>query len=99
MHKVRLYEKAGLAAAGTTDNKDIFVSCILRLLRAAAHHQPFRLGEQHVIFKNRVDIRLYILRAAPTCGTVFHAFPVFLRVLALEVDNQPDNDRARNAES
>ena len=65
LHKVGLYEKAGLAAAGTADNKNVFVSCILRLLRAAAHHQPFSLCQQHVIFKNGVDIRFYILRAAP----------------------------------
>jgi len=65
LHKVGLYEKAGLAAAGTADNKNVFVSCILRLLRAAAHHQPFGLRQQHVIFKNGVDIRLYILRTAP----------------------------------
>ena len=32
-----------------------------------------------------------------TCAAVFHAFPVLLRVLALDVDNQPDNDRPRNA--
>ena len=28
---------------------------------------------------------------------ILHAFPVLLRVLALDIDNQPDNDRPRNA--
>ena len=32
-----------LAAAGTADYKDIFVSCVFRLLRAAVHGEPFRL--------------------------------------------------------
>ena len=98
LHKVGLYEKAGLAAAGTADNKNVFVSCILRLLRAAAHHQPFGLRQQHIIFKYRVDIRLYILRAAPTRGTVLRAFSVFLRVFAFHVNGKPDNDRPRNAD-
>ena len=98
LHKVGLYEKAGLAAAGTADNKNVFVSCILRLLRAAAHHQPFSLCQQHVVFKNGVDIRFYILRAAPTGRTVLHAFAVFLRVFAFHVNGKPDNDRPRNAD-
>ena len=65
LHKVGLYEKAGLAAAGTADNKNVFVSCILWLLRSAAHHQPFRLCQQYVVCKYRVNVGLYILGITP----------------------------------
>lgn len=98
LHKVRLNEKSCLAAAGAADYKNIFVSCILRVLRAAAHHQPFGLRQQHVIFKHGVDIRLYILGIAPTCRTVLHAFTVFLCVLAFHIHRKPDNDSPDNAD-
>ena len=65
LHEVGFYEKPRLAAAGAADHKHVFVSCILRVLRAAAHHQPFGLRQQHVIFKYGVNIWLYILGIAP----------------------------------
>jgi len=98
LHKVRLHKKPRLAAAGAADYKDIFIPCVLWLLRAATHHQPFGLGQNDVVFKHRVYIRLYILGVAPTCRTVFHAAPIFFRVLALEIDNQPDKHRPRYAD-
>ena len=83
LHERRFDEKAGLAAAGTADHKDIFVSCILRLFRAAVHGKPFRLCERDIVLKYRVYVRLYVLRSPPACGTVLNALAVFLRVLAL----------------
>ena len=65
LHKVGLDEKAGLSATASSNYKDIFVSCILWLLRSAAHHQPFRLGQQYVVCKYRVNVGLYILGIAP----------------------------------
>ena len=65
LHEVWFNEKAGLAAAASSDNKDIFVSCILWLLRAAAHHQPFGLCQKHVVFKYRVNIGLDVLGVPP----------------------------------
>lgn len=47
--------------------------------------------------KYRVGVRLYVVSPAPTRRTVFCPAAVFLRVLAFGVDNQPDNDRPRNA--
>lgn len=76
LHEVGLDEKPCFAAAGAADDKHVFVSCILRVLRAAAHHQPFGLRQQHVIFKHGVDIWLYILGIAPTCRAVLHALTV-----------------------
>ena len=74
-------------------NKDF---CILRLLRAAVHGKPFRLCQQHVILKYRVGVGLYIFGSSPTGRAVFHTFAVFLRVLAFDIDNQPDKHRAEN---
>ena len=98
LHERRFDKKPCLAAAGTADYKDIFVPCILWLLRAAVHGEPFRLCEGDIVLKYRVCVRLYVLGCPPTCRAVFHAFPVLLRVLALDVDNQPDNDRPGNAD-
>ncbi len=57
--------KVGLAAAGTADYKDIFVPCILRLLRSAVHGEPFRLCQGDIVLKYRVYVRLYVLRSPP----------------------------------
>ena len=65
LHEVRLHKKPCLAGAGAADHKDIFIPCVLRLLRAAVHRQPFRLREQHIVLKNRVDVGLYIFGFAP----------------------------------
>ena len=43
LHKRRFDEKAGLAAAGTADYKNVLVAGIFRLLRSAVHGKPFRL--------------------------------------------------------
>ena len=98
LHKRRFDKKAGLAAAGTADYKNVLVAGIFRLLRAAVHGEPFRLREGDIVLKYRVCVRLYVLGCPPTGRAVFHAFPVLLRVLALDVDNQPDNDRPGNAD-
>ena len=65
LHKVGLYEKAGLAAAGTADNKNVFVSCVLRLLRAAVHGKAFRLCQNDVVLKLRVYVGLNIFGVSP----------------------------------
>ena len=65
LHKRRLDEKTGLAAAGTADYKDIFIPRVLRLLGAAVHGKPFRLRQQHVILKYRVGVGLNIFGSPP----------------------------------
>ena len=72
----------GSARWGTADHKDIFVSCIFRLLRAAVHGEPFRLCKRDIVLKYRVCVRFYVVGCPPTCGTVLNTFAVFLRVLA-----------------
>ena len=64
-HLCKLKSMDMFTASASANNQNIFISCILRLLRAAVHSQSFRLRQQHIIFKNRVDIWLYILCVAP----------------------------------
>ena len=98
LHERRFDEKAGLAAAGTADYKNVLVAGIFRLLRAAVHGEPFRLREGDIVLKYRVYVRLYVLCRSPAGGTVLNALTVFLRVLAFHVDNKPDNHRPGNAD-
>ena len=97
LHQVGLDEKAGFAASAAAHHKHVFVPCVLRLLRAAVHHQPFRLCEQHIVFKHRVDVRAYIVGAAPSRATKLFSPAIFLRVFSFGIDNKPDNHRADNA--
>ena len=48
MHQVGFHKKASLAGTGTADNKNVFISCILRLLWSARHHQPFRFCQYDI---------------------------------------------------
>ena len=93
LHKRRLDEKTGLAAAGTADYKDIFIPRVLRLLGAAVHGKPFRLRQGDIVLKYGVYVRLYVLCRPPSCGTVLNALAVLLRVFAFDVDGKPDNER------
>ena len=65
LHKRRFDEKPCLAAAGTADHKDIFVSCIFRLLRAAVHGEPFRLCKRDIVLKYRVGVGLNVVGISP----------------------------------
>ena len=94
MEQVGLDEEPCLAAAGTADDQDIFISCILGLLGAARHGDPLRLGEQDVLGEVLVHVGGDVGRGAPSGTPVLHALAVFLRVLALGVDHQPDQHRA-----
>ena len=65
LHEVGLEPKSGLAGAGAADDKHILVPRRLGVFGAAGHHQAFRLGQDHVVLENRVDIRPDVLRCAP----------------------------------
>ena len=65
LHEVGLQPKSRLAAAGTTDDEHVFVPCGLGVFRAIVHGQPFRLGQDNVVFKGGIDVRLDILRGSP----------------------------------
>ena len=54
-----------LPLPGAADYKDIFVSCVFRLLRAAVHGETFRLRKRDSALKYRVCVRLYVLGVSP----------------------------------
>ena len=60
-----LAEEPRLAAAGTADHQNIFISCGFGVFRPVVHGDPFRLCQQNVVVKIGVDIGGYILGAAP----------------------------------
>ncbi len=51
LHEGGLDEEPGFAAAAAADDQDIFIPGVLRLLRAAGHGEPFRLGQRDVSLK------------------------------------------------
>ena len=65
LHEIRFDEKSRLAAARAADNQYVFVAGIRRVLRAAAHREPFRLRQNHVVGKHGIDKGLDILRRTP----------------------------------
>ena len=54
-----------LAGTGATDNKNIFISRIFRLLWSAGHHKSLRLCQKDIIFKHRIHIWLYVFGVSP----------------------------------
>ena len=61
----RLTEEPRLAAAGTADYQNVFVSGILRLLWTARHCDPFRLRHWDVLEKVLVHVGSDIRRCPP----------------------------------
>ena len=56
LHKVRLNEKACLAATGAAYHQHIFVSGSSGVFGAIIHGQTFRLGQENIFGEHRVDI-------------------------------------------
>ena len=88
LHQIRLHIEARLAGTGTTDHNHVFVPGVFRILRAAAHGQSFRLGQNDVILKHRVNVWLNVLRPPPAGGTVFLTGTVFFGVFMPEVKDR-----------
>ena len=65
LHDIGLAEKPCLSAARAADDKNILVSCVLRVFGAVGHHQPFRGGQQHIVVKDRINERLDVCRCTP----------------------------------
>ena len=97
LHEVGLDEKPRLAAAGAAHHQHVFVPRGFRVLGAAVHGQPLRLGENDVVGKGGVYIRLDVLRAAPSRAAVLDILPKLPRVLPLDVDGKPDEQGGGNA--
>ena len=58
-------------------------------LRAIAHHQAFRFGQDDVVCKLGCHERLNILGGAPPGRAIFHAVAVLLGVFSTQIDRQP----------
>ena len=95
--KVGLHKEPGLAAAGTADHQHIFVPGGLGVFGPVVHGEAFRLGQEDVVVKHRVDVRGYIFGASPTGAAVLEAPAVFLGVLAFAVHHQPQCHRTGHA--
>ena len=65
LHDVGFGEEAGLSRTAAADHDDVFISRVLRLLRAAVHGKPFRLRQNDVVLKLRVYVGLNIFGVAP----------------------------------
>ena len=65
LHQVWFEPEAGLARARAADNQHIFVAGILGILGTVAHHQAFRLRQNDVVLKHRIDKGLDVLCRSP----------------------------------
>ena len=65
LHEVWLDKKTGFSGAGTADDKDVLVPCVLRLLGTAVHRESFGLGEYYILGEHRVHIGFDVIRLAP----------------------------------
>ena len=65
LHKLRFHIKSSLSATRSSDYYDILVSGILWFLRSAVHGQTFRLCQQNIVLKDRINKRGYILFISP----------------------------------
>ena len=87
LHKIRLDEKARLAAAGAAYHQHIFVSGRSGVFGAVIHGQTFRLGEENILGEYRVDIGRDVFLRSPAGRSVLLVFPILFRVPALDVDD------------
>ncbi len=93
MKQRRLTEKPGLAGAAAADHKDILVSGVLGQLGSARHGDTLRHGHGNILKEIRVDVGGDICRRTPPGAAILNAMPVFLCVLALVVNHQPQDHR------
>ena len=57
LHQIGLQPKPRLTGAGTADNQHVFVPCSTGISGTVVHGQAFRLGENDVILKSRINVR------------------------------------------
>ena len=88
LHELRLDKKPRLAASAPAYDDAVLVSGVFRILRAAAHGEPLRLGKEDVVIRILlIHERLDVLCISPPGRPVLHAVPVFLCVLCLVGDH------------
>ena len=65
LQKLRREPKAGLAGARGADAAEIEVAGVGGIFRAGVHGEPFRGGQQHIVFKLGIDKGLDVLFVPP----------------------------------
>lgn len=65
LHEVWFDIEACFSAAAAADHQHVFIPCVLRLFGAAAHGKLFRLGQNDVVIKHWVNVRLDVRRCPP----------------------------------
>ena len=81
----------------SADNQHILIAGVFGTFGTVAHHQAFRLRQDDVVLKYRINKGLDVFWAAPPGRTVLHILPVFFGVLALHIDGQPQGSAAEQA--
>ena len=81
LKEIRLNPEPRLTGAGTADDQHILISRIGGILWPVAHHEPLCLGEEHIVFKNRIHEWRNVIRAAP--GSVLSSTFLYLWTLFL----------------
>ena len=79
-------------------NTAIQVSGICGDFRAGVHREKLRPGQNHVVFKLRIDKRFDVFFRSPSSAAVFCIPPKLLSVLAFEIDQQPETNCAYNTD-
>ena len=65
LHQIGLNPKSCLTGAGAADNQHVFVPCGARIGGTVVHGQAFRLGENDVVLKSRIDVRGNVVGGSP----------------------------------
>ena len=65
LHEVGLQPKSRFSAAGTADDKHVFVPRRLGVFRTVVHGKPLCLGQDDVVFKSRIDVGLDVRGCSP----------------------------------
>ena len=89
LQKIRLQPESCFTGTRAANNQHVFVSCILGVCWAIAHHQAFRFCQDNVILKLRSHKRCNICRSTPPGRAVLHAVPVLLCIFASQVYGKP----------
>ena len=97
LKQLRGEPKAGFAGAGRADPAEIEVAGIGGIFRAGVHGEPFRSGQQHIVFKLGIKERLDVCCCTPAGRAVLGIPAKLLCVFAFEVDQQAERRRTHNA--
>ena len=90
LEQVRFQPESCLTGTGSANDQHILIPGIAGILWTVAHHQPFRLCQDHIILKNRIFKWFYVFMRSPSCRSIFGVVPKLLRVLASHIDCKPE---------